>query len=267
MYTIQTRIFINDLNKILEIMTKNGYLKDAVIKLDDTYYSSPGDISEENHTYEKTGKSIRLRVIDNKVLFVEEQSDDYKAVNNKVNHDICKTHRLFEGSITDKETAINIIRENGCTEELTKISKIRTIYTKDNSSKIFMDDFGDKVYIMEVVDHINNFDEYDITKSKQLELIGNLNINSLNILSDGYTHRKITQNIKANPIKLKISLEEELKSTIELLRKTEKISGEAYHDTGDGWHENPTYETIYNDMLVLNKRIIDIKTALKKLKK
>ena len=93
-----------------------------------------------------------------------------------------------------------------------------------------------------------------------------LGIEDSQIITDSYIYRKIHFKIQNIPdIKLKL-LEKELKELTAKLREKEMLSGEAFTDTGDGWHENPTYETIYHEMMTLNTMIIETREEIIKLK-
>lgn len=260
-YTIQTRAICNDFSNITKLLKENNYEFIEKQHIKDTYFSSPENINPDLHTYEKIGEDFRIRLINDDNLIAQQHIDSLKAERKSPSHDIYLSADYFKGNKKDYDKAFKIAREKGFTHKLIEISKNREIYQKDDI-KIFIDEIDLGIFVVEVNSETENEKDYSKIKSAHIEILKNIGVSQEKIISDGYTHRKITQHIKSDPQIRKEILNEELQKTIKELKQKEKASGEAFTDTGDGWHENPTYETIWNDILILNNKIIQIKKEL-----
>lgn len=148
--------------------------------------------------------------------------------------------------------------------QLEIIKKKREIWVKDSTSIII--DYYDSNFILEIQMFPGSISEVDRCIELETRLVKELGINESKIISDSYLFRKIHYKIKSNPnIKINL-LEKEIEEMTAKLRKKEMFSGESFKDTGDGWNEKPTYETIYHEILSLNRMIINSKEELNQLK-
>lgn len=246
---VQTQALID--RSFIASLPEKGYIKTQILHIEDVYYVSGTDIDFPIHTFEKSGEFLRIR---------NGQAELHTI---SLNH-TQNIHRVRIIETLEGDALMSGIKL-GKTFEVETVKKKREIWEKDGKSIII--DYYDTNLILEIKMYPNDFSEIDACIANELQIIKDLGITDQQIILDSYLFRKIHYKIKSNPsIKMDL-LEKEIANLTKKLREKEMLSGESFKDTGDGWHENPTYETIYHEILALNSMIIDAKEELNSLKK
>ncbi len=261
--SVQTRALLKDKDQTVKNILEKGFILKGSIKLTDSYYTDLKTNPTGIDSYEKTGKDLRIRITNNEKLILDRHIDTVKG-KGLPNHDICGYMVLFEGTIKDKNKALELAKKDRSPDFLIEISKERSICGLENTA-INIDTYNGGINIIEIDNKINNKKDYAKTKQFQTDLLTGLGLASFDILSDNYTRQRINSYLKSDPKTRKMLLEKEIEELQKTRRSKEMISNEAYNDAGDGWHENPTYEAVVNDIMVINQRILAIKRELQEL--
>ena len=267
---VQTRAFIKDVTPIKKALEESSFVEANSYKITDDYYAKPGINDPENHTFEKDGEDMRIRTLEfsngTRQLLVQKHKGVVKTKDGKFSHGISDLETSLTGLEDDINKALDEIKKVGFTDKIATLKKSRTVYV-NQCITVNLDKLEKDAFVIEISQEVSSPDDFDEIKASQLLLLEKLGVNSNQIIDTGYTHKKITQLMKNDPVARKEMLLKELEDSKRQLKEKEMLSGLAYTDTGDGWHENPTYETLYHDILSLNQRIIEIKQELLEMKK
>src|SRR3990167_600735 len=272
--TVETRFVLTNKESVVKLLAENGFAPDPLMFITDIYYGNAKDLNPDKHTFDVTGKTLRLRIHSTKKfndpdagIVIELKESAKKDKSGHPSHEFVKTTTLFEGALKDKNKIDEYTRKYDMEYIVLELKKERTVYKKD-AVVINLDVIPGGVSICEILEKANSEKSYSKIKKKQLDLCSILSVSKSSIFTDSYNHRAITMRLKNEPdFKLKL-LEEELKKLTKRLREIEKESGEAYQDDfGNQLHDNARYEMLYNQIKIYNEQIIGVKKELIDIKK
>lgn len=265
---METRALVDSLDEVRGRLKSLGAVQGKIEKIVDEHYADLVEASPDKHTYEKRGKATRVRQLTSgrttriEVVIKEGLA---KTTEGTFSHDLVRSRIIFSGEASKIDQARKLVREGGFPELVLVIKKTRETYSFKGMVVCLelIENFGPAV---EIRTEVKNESQLARIKETQMGFLRELGVNREDILKTSHTHMLVSARVASDP-KIKVPyLQKELRKLEKRLKEKMKASNLEYREAGDTWHDNLVWDSLMDEVGLLQARIRETKGELARTK-
>ncbi len=262
--SVETRAWVDNVSETEAKLKDLGANFQTEIKINDEIYADLSEASADEHSFDskKAAARIRTLIFEDKSICIATVRKGLKNISQELNlHDVTTVTFYEETSKDNKSHLIKNLAEKGFPDLFKEITKVRKIYSL-NDSLIFIDDVEGFSTVLEIRTEPENLQEAERLKMKQLTFLEELGIPSEDIIEKSHTHLILDKHIRSNSDIRLPYLNKELERLKEKRDAFLLKSNEHYREGGDGWHDNASWDILMKKIEVLDVRIAKLKEEI-----